>query len=119
MSWNIVSFELVLFISVLYFYMRMRKSSILSLKMVRGLIAYVPPMDEDFEMLEKTNKGGRENKRGEVNKYDKKKLPSKAKFPLRTIEINEVFIKHNQEYFVEYDFIFMLFTVIVVLFAIT
>jgi len=70
-------------------------------------------------MLEKTNKGGRENSRGEVNKYDKKKLPSKAKFPLRTIEINEVFLKHCQDFFVEYDFFFMLFSVILVLFAIT
>ena len=119
MSWNLVSFELVLFISVLYLYMRMRRSNILSLKMVRGLTAYVPPMDEDFEMLDKTNKGGRENSKGEVNKYDKKKLPGKAKFPLRTIEINEAFLKHNQEYFVEFDFFFMLFTVILLLFVVT
>lgn len=119
MAWNILSFELVLFISVLYLYMKIRKTNILPLKFVRGLTTYVPPMDEDFEMLEKTNKGGRENSKGEVNKYDKKKLPSKAKFPLRTIEINEIFLKHNQEFFVEYDFFFMLFAVILVLFAIT
>jgi hypothetical protein len=64
------------------------------LRLVKGLTTYVPPFDEDFEMLEKTNKGGRENSKGEVNKYDKKKLSTKAKFPLRTIEINEVFLKH-------------------------
>ena len=118
-AWNLLSFELVLFVSVLYLYMQIRKSNILSLRPIRGLTVYVPPMDEDFELLDKTNKGGRENKRGEVNKYDKKKLPSKAKFPLRTIEINEAFLKHNQEFFVEYDFFFMLFSVLLVLFAFT
>ena len=46
-------------------------------------------------MLEKSNKPGRENKKGEVNKYDKKKLSSKAKFPLRTIDLDEAFLKHN------------------------
>lgn len=70
-------------------------------------------------MLEKTNKPGRENKKGEVNKYDKKKLSAKAKFPIRTIDIDEGFLKHNQEFFVEYDFFFMLFVVILGLFAIT
>lgn len=118
-TWNLLSFELVLFVSVLYLYMQFRKSRIISLKPVEGLTVYVPPQDEDFEMLDKTNKGGRENKKGEVNKYDKKKMPTKAKFPLRTVEINEGFLKHNQEFFVEYDFFFMLFTVILVLFAVT
>lgn len=70
-------------------------------------------------MLEKTNKPGRENKKGEINKYDKKKLSAKAKFPLRTIDIDEAFLKHNQEFFVEYDFFFMLFVVILVLFVVT
>ena len=95
MSWNILSFELILFISVLTLYMKFRKGNVLSLKLVRGLTAYVPPVDTDFDMLEKTNKPGRENKKGEVNKYDKKKVASKAKFPLRTIEIDETFLKHN------------------------
>ena len=119
MAWNILSLELVLFIGALYLYMQLRKSSILSLRPIRGLTVYVPPVDEDFEVLEKSNKGGRENKKGEVNKYDKKKLPSKAKFPLRTLEISETFLKSNQEFFVEYDFFFMLFSVLLVLFAVT
>lgn len=70
-------------------------------------------------MLEKSNQPGRENKKGEVNKYDKKKLSAKAKFPLRTIEIDEQFLKHNQEFFVEYDFFFMLFIVVLVMFIVT
>lgn len=95
MTWNILSFELVLFISVLTLYMKLRKGNILSLKLVRGLVTYVPPVDEDYAVLEKSNQPGRENKKGEVNKYDKKKLPAKAKFPMRTIEIDEKFLQHN------------------------
>jgi len=119
MAWNILSLELVLFVGALYLYMQLRKSSILSLRPIRGLKVYVPPIDEDFEVLEKSNKGGRENKKGEVNKYDKKKLPAKAKFPLRTLDISETFLKSNQEFFVEYDFFFMLFSVLLGLFAVT
>lgn len=92
MAWNILSFEFVLFISVLMLYLKLRTNRFLSLKLVRGLITYIPPVEEDFNMLEKTNKEGRENSKGEKNKYDKKKLPAKAKFPLRTIEINEKFV---------------------------
>ena len=54
-----------------------------------------------------------------MNKYDKKKVSAKAKFPLRTIEIDETFLKHNQEFFVEYDFFFMLFIVMLVMFVAT
>ena len=119
MSWNILSFDLVLFISVLSLYMKFRKGNVLCLKLVHGLTTYVPPIDEDFDMLEKTNKLGRENSKGEANKYDKKKLSSKAKFPLRTIELDEKFLQHNQEFFVEYDFFFMLFTVVLVVFIVS
>ncbi len=94
-SWSIFSFEAVFFVSILYLYMQIRKSKVPSIIPVQGLTTYVPPVDEDFDMLEKTNKNARENKKGEVNKYDKKKLPTKAKFPLRTLEINEAFLKHN------------------------
>jgi hypothetical protein len=54
-----------------------------------------------------------------VSKYDKKKVSSKAKFPLRTIQLEESFLKSQSEFFIEYDFFFMLFTVILALFAIT
>jgi len=94
MSWNVLSFELVLFVSVLGLYMKLRRGQYLSLKLVKGLINYVPPVDEDFNMLEKTNTSTRENSKGEKNKYDKKRLPAKAKFPLRTIEVNEEFLKY-------------------------
>jgi hypothetical protein len=104
---------------ILYLYMKIRKTSLLSLRPVQGLTVYMPPQDEDYDMLEKTNKKPRENRKGEVNKYDKKKVSSKAKFPLRTIQLEENFLKSQSEFFIEYDFFFMLFTVILVLFAIT
>lgn len=55
MSWNILSFELVVFIGILILYMNLRRKSFFSLKLVQGLTTYVPPIEEDFEMLEKTN----------------------------------------------------------------
>lgn len=55
MAWNILSFELVLFVSVLTLYMKLRKGNIFSLKLVRGLVNYVPPADKDFEVLERSN----------------------------------------------------------------
>jgi len=55
MAWNILSFELVLFISVLTLYMKLRKGNIMSIKLVKGLVTYVPPLDSDFDVLEKTN----------------------------------------------------------------
>ena len=95
MIWNILSLELLIFIGLLFVYMKLRRSKLLSLQFVKGLITYVPPIEEDFGMLEKTNQPARENAKGEKNKYDKKRLSSKAKFPLRTIELNEAFLKHN------------------------
>jgi len=40
---------------LLSLYMKLRKGNILSLKLVRGLSTYVPPIDSDFETLEKSN----------------------------------------------------------------
>jgi hypothetical protein len=88
-------------------------------KFVEGLVVYAPPQDEDWDMLSKTNKMERENAKGEKSKYDKKKLASKAKFPLRTIEVNENMLKYCSEFFIEYDFFFMLSFVIVTLFFIS
>jgi hypothetical protein len=116
---NILSLELVFFICTLYLYMKIRKTNLLSLRPVKGLTVYMPPLDEDYDVLEKTNKKPRENRKGEVNKYDKKRTSAKAKFPLRTIQMEETFLKSQSEFFIEYDFFFMLFTVILILFAIS
>ena len=116
---NILSLELVFFICILYLYMKIRKNNLLSLRPVQGLTVYLPPQDEDYDVLEKTNKKPRENRKGEVNKYDKKRTSTKAKFPLRTIQMEETFLKNQTDFFIEYDFFFMLFTVILALFAIS
>jgi len=42
-GWNILSFELVCFVSILYLYMKIRKGNIVSLRPVKGLTTYVPP----------------------------------------------------------------------------
>ena len=83
------------------------------------MTTYFPPSEDDFKTLEKSNQSGRENEKGEKNKYDKKKLSTKAKFPLRTLTINNGFLRHCQEYFLEYDFFFMLAFVIVALFVVS
>ncbi len=57
--------------------------------------------------------------KGEKNKYDKRKLPKKSKFPLRTLDINEEFVGHCKEFFVEYDFFFMLCIITLVQFTVT
>lgn len=57
--------------------------------------------------------------KGEPRKYDRKLARTQAKFPLRTIEIGEDFLSCNQEFFEMYDFIFLMFTVVVILFAAT
>jgi hypothetical protein len=72
-SWHILSPELVIFVLILIAYMKIRQKQFLSIKVVKGLKTYVPPVEADFEMLEKTNKQARENTKGEVNKYDKKR----------------------------------------------
>lgn len=60
-SWHILSPELLIFIVILIIYMKIRSKQFLSVKVVEGLKTYVPPVDADFEMLEKTNQPGREN----------------------------------------------------------
>lgn len=51
--------------------------------------------------------------KGEPRKHDRKRDRAPAKFPLRTIEIGDDFLSCNQEFFEMYDFIFLMFTVVV------
>ena len=46
-----------------------REKGILSISIAKGLRAYVPPKDEDFEMLEKTSEKPKTNMKGEVRKF--------------------------------------------------
>ena len=49
-----------------------REKRILSISIAEGLRAYIPPKDEDFEMLEKTSEKPKTNMKGEVRKFQKK-----------------------------------------------
>ena len=69
---NILSIELLVFVGIMAMMLRLRKKKILSVSIVSGMICYVPPKDEDFEMLEKTNHKPKTNMKGEVKKRDKK-----------------------------------------------
>jgi len=57
--------------------------------------------------------------KGEPRKFNRKLARGQAKFPLRTIEIGDEFLSCNQEFFEMYDFMFLMFTVVVLLFAVT
>lgn len=73
MSWNVLSVELAIFLAILMVYMFFRRSKLLSLRFVKGLKTYLPPQDQDYDTLEKSNQQARENSKGEKNKYDKKR----------------------------------------------
>jgi uncharacterized protein (DUF427 family) len=62
--------------------------------MVRGLTIYLPPKQEDFEILEASNKPSRESVKGKKNKYDVKHNSKQAKFPMRTCQMNEELLRH-------------------------
>lgn len=55
MAFSILNIEVIVFISVTILYMKLRKTSVFSIKLANGLITYLPPIDEDFTVLEKTN----------------------------------------------------------------
>lgn len=68
-------------------------------------------------MLETTKKPSRETSKGKVNKYDAKHNSTKAKFPMRTFEVREELLQYCRDFFPEFEFLFMLFGVIMVLFS--
>ena len=70
-------------------------------------------------MLETTSKPTRESAKGKVNKYDSKHVPKKAKFPMRTFQLSEEIILYCKSFWPEFEFLYMLFYVILGLFAIT
>jgi len=115
---GIVSTELCLFIGIIFLYTRLRKSKVFPIEMIRGLTLYLPPTQDDYHVLEESNKPSRESAKGKVNKYDKQHISKQAKFPMRTFQITEELLKYCREFFPEFEFLFMLFGVIMVLFAV-
>ena len=116
---NILSPELAIFVLTLGVLMKIRKSSVFSMAIVRGLITYIPPSEADFEVLEKSNQKPKTNMKGEPRPRDRRQARAQAKFPLRTIEIGEEFLSCNQEFFEMHDFIFLMFSVVILLFVAT
>jgi hypothetical protein len=114
----VLSFELVLFIAIMFAYTRIRKSKIYPLELIRGLTIYLPPTQADFDVLESTNTQARESAKGKVNKYDAKHTSKLAKFPMRTFQIKEELLQYCKDFFPEFEFMFMLFGVIMILFAV-
>jgi len=112
------SLELVLFIAIIFVYTRLRQERVFPINMIRGLTLYLPPTDADFEVLQSTNKPARETLQGKKNKYDEKHESKQAKFPMRTFKITEELLQWCKEFFPEFEFLLMLFSVIIVLFSV-
>ena len=119
MKTTVLSIELILFIALLSIVMRYRKSSIFSISIVQGLILFVPPIDSDFEELEKTDKPVKTNMKGEPKKSMKSIANKKARFPLRTMQVDKEVLTYTQEFFETYDFILIMFVTAVSLFVVT
>ena len=117
MVFNLISLELSLFLVVMLTYAKLRKTTIFSLSLVRGLTIYLPPTKEDFDVLKQTNKPSRQSAKGKVNKYDQKNNPKKAKFPMRTMAMGEELLQYCNVFFPEFDFLLMLFYYVLVMFV--
>lgn len=117
MAFNFISFELTLFIVVLFCYSGLRKKRIFPINLVRNLVVYITPSEADFDVLRKTSVKERETMTGKKNKYDLRHTPKQAKFPMRTMTMGEELLKYCSEFFADYDFLFMLFHVSVIMFV--
>lgn len=80
--------ELLVFIGLLSIVLKFRKGNVFSVRILQDLIVYVPPTDEDFEILEKTNTKVKTNMKGETRRFNKNKSNRKAMMPLRTFPIS-------------------------------
>lgn len=109
--------ELSLFLAVMIFYSKMRKTRVFPLHFVRDLTVYLVPTEADFEVLRKSSIQPRESMSGKKNKYDAKRVSKQAKFPMRTMPMGEELLKYCNEDFNDYDFLYMLFVIVVIMFV--
>ena len=87
---NWLSIELLFIVTIILIYTRLRKTTIFSLALVKDLNVYMPPTQEDFDILVEsvTPVNQRENYKGKKNKFDARKSKNmQAKFPLRHQEM--------------------------------
>jgi hypothetical protein len=89
MGFSFLNAELIAFLTIMLIYTKYRQNKHLALSLVEKLTVYLPPDQKDFETLSRTNTQARESKTGKKNKYDEKHLAKHAKFPMRTMEIEE------------------------------
>lgn len=54
---------------------------------------------------------------GKKNKYDAKRTSKQARFPMRTMPMGEELLKYCNEEFSDYDFLYMLILIVMVLFV--
>lgn len=78
---SLLTLELVLFIVVMLVYSRVRKFNCLPLTLIRDITVYLIPTPKDFQTLSESCVG--------PNGKKNKKFSPKAKFPLRTLPLNE------------------------------
>lgn len=65
-----ITIETIIFLMILGGYLILgRQKKILSISIAEGLRAYLPPQDEDFEVLEKSSEKPKKNMKGEVRKF--------------------------------------------------
>lgn len=99
-------------------YSHIRKRNILPLALVKDLTIYKPPSEADFEVLKSTNAPARANAKGKVNSFDKKHVAKQARFPMVTIKLTEEVLKYCNEFFNEFDFLYMIFHMVGAMFII-
>jgi hypothetical protein len=56
---------------------------------------------------------------GKKNKFDAKRSSKQSRFPMRTHPLNEELLKYHNDYWADYDFIFMLTVLTVILTFVT
>lgn len=112
---NFLTLELCLFIGVMLAYSRIRRKRMLPIEMIRDLTVYLIPTQQDFDVLQKSCVKPNPASFGKKAKGGK---TQKAKFPMRTLPLNEDILKHCSEYFHDYDFLFMMFLLVIAMISV-
>ncbi len=79
-----------------------RKSWNMPVSLVRDLTVYLTPTKEDFDVLVESNAKGK-----------KHRISKKARFPMRTLPLNEELLQHRCDYFTDFDQMLMMFLLVV------
>ena len=121
---NLISLEMITFITIMIAYSKFRKTNIFALNMVRDLTIYMPPNQGEYDQMVNASKPKevRESVKGKKNKYDAKKASSSKgkqplKFPLRQMPMGEELLSVCHKWFPEFDFILMMVHYVLILFV--